>query len=219
MRLRHIKNADKIIESNPLLINKPKELKGDWRSLFKNDNPIFIEIGMGKGKFLVENALRYPDRNFIGIERYSSVMLRALQKIDKYKEQSIIPKNIYFICIDAKELTDVFSLGEIDLIYLNFSDPWPKKRTAERRLTSNTFFKLYSALLLKGHSIEFKTDNKDLFDFSLKTLKDSPFFSLEAVSYDLHNDEKLSKNNIMTEYEEKFSSLENPIYKLIAVRN
>lgn len=216
MRLRHIKNADKIVASHPLTITSPKENKGKWSSIFSNNNPIFIEIGMGKGKFIIENALKYPNINFIGIERYSSVLLRALQKIDYLFENKNIPTNIFFICMDALDILYVFSLGEISKIYLNFSDPWPKDRHSDRRLTSNKFLNLYSLILENGSLIEFKTDNKILFDFSVDTFSSSSNFSIKNLTYDLHNDVNLSYNNIMTEYEEKFSSMGNPIYKLIA---
>ena len=154
-----------------------------------------------------------PDINYIGIERYSSVLLRGLQK-----RAQLELNNIYFMCIDAKNMADYFAPGEVDKIYLNFSDPWPKARHARRRLTSNEFFKLYDKVLTADGTVEFKTDNHPLFDFSVEELKTSELFVLDQLSYNLHNDSKMNQGNIMTEYEAKFSSMGNPICKLIAKR-
>ena len=168
---------------------------------------------MGKGRFIMELAQQNPDINYIGIERYSSVLLRGLQK-----RAQLELNNIYFMCIDAKNMADYFAPGEVDKIYLNFSDPWPKARHARRRLTSNEFFKLYDKVLTADGTVEFKTDNRPLFDFSVEELKTSELFVLDQLSYDLHNDSKMNQGNIMTEYEAKFSSMGNPICKLIAKR-
>ncbi len=214
MRLRNIPGADDVINNSEYAIKNPKEHKGHWQELFPEKAPIYIEIGMGKGRFIVENALRYPEINFIGIEKYSSVLLRALQKLDAMEE---IPKNLRFICMDADEIDEVFEKEEIDKIYLNFSDPWPKDRHAKRRLPSRQFLSKYDKILKKDGRLEFKTDNRGLFDFAIEELEPAGW-KAEVITYDLHNDEKLVENNIMTEYEEKFSSIGNPICKYIIYR-
>ena len=155
MRLRHIKGAEEEIANSPYVIQNPKEVNGKWRQLFVNSNPIRIEIGMGKGKFIMELAAQNPDVNYVGIERYSSVLLRGLQK----REQLEL-SNIYFIRLDALELAEVFEAGEVERIYLNFSDPWPKARHARRRLTSANYLNRYAAVLSPEGRIEFKTDNE-----------------------------------------------------------
>ena len=167
--------------------------------MFGNDNPISIEIGMGKGKFITELALQNPDINNIGIEKYSSVLIRAIEK-----RKNIELNNLIYIRMDAVEICDAFEKGEVDRIYLNFSDPWPKDRHAKRRLPSREFLARYDQFLVKGGRLEFKTDNRPLFDFAVEEL---PFAGWEAIviTYDLHHDEELVKGNIMTEYEEKFS--------------
>lgn len=166
---------------------------------------------MGKGRFIIDNALKYPEVNFIGIERYSTVVLKALSKLDTYEEK---PENLRFICIDAKELPEVFDNEEVSKIYLNFSDPWPKDRHAKRRLESRQFLSIYEKIIKKDALIEFKTDNRTLFDFALEELKPAGW-SASVVTYDLHADDLLMKDNIMTEYEEKFSSIGNPICKYV----
>lgn len=162
MRLRHIKGAEEQIAESPYVIQDPQGLKGKWHEFFGNQNPVRIEVGMGKGKFIMELAEKKPDVNYIGIERYSSVLLRGLQK-----RSQLELSNIYFMRIDALELADVFDAGEVDRIYLNFSDPWPKDRHAKRRLTSDRFLPIYDQILKKDGIIEFKTDNQDLFRYSL----------------------------------------------------
>lgn len=213
MRLRNIKGADEIVSNSPLCIQNPIEQKGNWKNFFGNNNPIHIEIGMGKGRFLMDLAALHPDINYIGIERYTSVLLRAIQKMEEYP----LP-NVCFLCVDAATLPEIFSEGEIDRIYLNFSDPWPKDRHARRRLTSSEFLSRYDMILAKEGRLEFKTDNRDLFDFSVEEIENSPIWNLDAKTYDLHHDEIMNVGNIMTEYEEKFSSKGNPICKLIASR-
>lgn len=213
MRLRHIPEADLAILSHPLSINDPEKHKGQWSVLFGNSNPIRLEIGMGKGRFLTDMAVKYPNYNFIGIELYSSVLYRALQRIDSIDNK---PDNILFICVDARNIADIFEYSEIDRIYLNFSDPWPKDRHAKRRLTSPQFQSLYEKILEKGHTIEFKTDNRILFDYSVEAFREHGSFELTAITYDLHNDSTMCQDNVLTEYEEKFSEAGNPIYKLIA---
>ncbi len=215
MRLRNIPGAKDVIDNHPVAIKNEKEQKGRWKEVFGNDNPIYIEIGMGKGQFLLTLAKQNPDVNYIGIERYSSVLLRALEKFDT-EEYCELP-NIRFICMNAFELPDVFEYGEVAKIYLNFSDPWPKARHADRRLTSTKFFAQYDKVLAKEGVVEFKTDNRLLFDFSLEQVEEAGW-KLLAHTFDLHHDESMNAGNVMTEYEEKFSSMGNPIHKLIAIR-
>ena len=215
MRLRNIPGADDVIAKHPIAIKNKKEQKGKWKEVFGNDKPIYIEIGMGKGQFLLTLAKQNPDINYIGIEKYSSVLLRALEKFDT--EEFCELTNIRFICMNAFELPDVFEYGEVEKIYLNFSDPWPKARHAERRLTSTKFFAQYDKVLAKEGMVEFKTDNRPLFEFSLEQVEEAGW-KLLAHTFDLHHNESMNEGNVMTEYEEKFSSMGNPIHKLIATR-
>ena len=220
MRLRNIPRAEGVLKECSQVIETPEEFRDHWASdVFQNDYPVHIEIGMGKGRFLMALAQKNPQINYIGIERYTSVLLRAVEKLNIYIEEneSTLP-NIRFICMDAQGIANVFAENEVDRIYLNFSDPWPKARHARRRLTSNEFFKLYDKVLTADGTVEFKTDNRPLFDFSVEELKTSELFVLDQLSYDLHNDSKMNQGNIMTEYEAKFSSMGNPICKLIAKR-
>ena len=212
MRLKHVKGAEEAIAANEYVVHDAKERPGKWQELFGNDHPIHIEIGMGKGQFLMELARRNPDINYLGMERYSSVLLRALQKM----EEEPLP-NLYFLCEDAAELPEMFANGELNRIYLNFSDPWPKARHAKRRLTSTEFLARYNQVLAADGHIEFKTDNMDLFDFSLESVEEAGW-KLVGCSRDLHHDQTMNEGNIMTEYEEKFSAKGNPIYKLVAIR-
>ena len=211
MRLRNIPGADEAIADSPHCIQEPMAEKGRWHLIFGNENPIHIEIGMGKGQFIMKLAKEHPDINYIGIERYSSVLLRALQKM----EIEPLP-NIRFLCMDASIITEVFDKEEVAKIYLNFSDPWPKERHAKRRLTSRQFFERYDKILAGNGVVEFKTDNDDLFAFSMEEVAE---WTLDAHTFDLHHDPVLNEGNVMTEYEEKFSSLGHPIHKLIARRS
>ena len=213
MRLRNIPGADDAIADSPHCIQEPMAEKGRWHLIFGNENPIHIEIGMGKGQFIMKLAKEHPDINYIGIERYSSVLLRALQKM----EIEPLP-NIRFLCMDASIITEVFDKEEVAKIYLNFSDPWPKERHAKRRLTSRQFFERYDKILAGNGVVEFKTDNDDLFAFSMEEVAEAGW-TLDAHTFDLHHDPVLNEGNIMTEYEEKFSSLGHPIHKLIARRS
>jgi len=213
MRLRNIKGAKEAIASSAMVAQEPQELKGKWREEFKNDNPIYIEVGMGKGQFIMELARQNPQINYLGIEMYQSVLLRALQKAEKAEA---LP-NLLFICMDARMLPEVFGEGEIDRIYLNFSDPWPKDRHAKRRLTSHEFLERYDKILTEYGQIEFKTDNRKLFEFSLEEANNLPW-QVKEHTFDLHHEEKMNRGNVMTEYEEKFSSLGNPIHKMIIDR-
>ncbi len=213
MRLRNIPGADEAIADSPHCIQEPMAEKGRWHLIFGNENPIHIEIGMGKGQFIMQLAKDHPDINYIGIERYSSVLLRALQKM----EVEPLP-NIRFLCMDASMITEVFDKEEVAKIYLNFSDPWPKERHAKRRLTSRQFFERYDKILAGNGVVEFKTDNDDLFAFSMEEVAEAGW-TLDAHTFDLHHDPVLNEGNVMTEYEEKFSSLGHPIHKLIARRS
>lgn len=217
MRLRNIPRAESVLEAHDKVIKNEKELKGRWKEVFENDNPVYIEIGMGKGQFLTEMAARHPDRNYIGIERYSSVLLRAVERLDKLEADSRALENIRFICMDAAQIGEVFEKGEVRGIYLNFSDPWPKKRHARRRLTSREFFVRYDQVLAPEGRVEFKTDNQDLFRFSLEEADEAGWRVLMST-WDLHSDPDMNRGNVMTEYEEKFSAKGNPICKLIAGR-
>lgn len=217
MRLRNIPGAKDAIESSPYVIHEPAQKKGHWNDVFKNNHPIHIEVGMGKGRFLMDLASQNPDINYIGFEMYDSVLLRALQKMEERTENGTALPNVFFVRMDARELPLIFDTNEVDKIYLNFSDPWPKERHAKRRLTSRQFLERYDAILKADGVIEFKTDNRPLFDFSLEEINESKWHLVEWT-YDLHHNEKMNVGNIMTEYEEKFSSEGNPICKLIAAR-
>ena len=212
MRLRNITGSREVIAASDYVIHEPKEYKGSWKEVFGNDSPVRVEIGMGKGRFIMDLARMNPDINYVGIEKYSSVLLRGIQKM----EADSLP-NLYFIRMDAEEITEVFGHEEVDRIYLNFSDPWPKDRHAKRRLPSREFLHRYDEILKKDGVIEFKTDNHDLFQFALKELEPAGW-RLDYVTEDLHHDEEMMQNNVMTEYEERFSSIGNPIYKYIISR-
>lgn len=211
MRLRHIKGAEETIAASPYVIQEPESCRGRWAEVFHNQNPIRIEVGMGKGKFLMELAQRHPEINYVGIERYSSVLLRGLQK-----REELDLSNIWFLCIDARQLAEVFEEGEVERIYLNFSDPWPKDRHAKRRLTSPEFMAVYDKILTADGQVEFKTDNEGLFDYSLDSIPQAGW-RIEASTRDLHHS-PMAEGNVMTEYEEKFASKGNSICKLIAKR-
>lgn len=212
MRLRNIPGANDAILNSGYCIKNPEDQKGHWRDCFETAQPLHIEIGMGKGRFIMDMAALHPDINYIGIERYSSVLLRALQKM----ELNPLP-NIKFICMDAADIAEVFAKDEVDRIYLNFSDPWPKDRHAKRRLTSTRFLERYNNILTPEGRVMFKTDNKDLFDFSLEQVEEAGWI-LENHTYDLHHSE-YNEGNVMTEYEEKFSAKGNPICRLVAYRH
>lgn len=215
MRLRNIPRAEGVIQMHRTVIKRPEDQRGCWHQVFGDRHPVYIEIGMGKGQFILNMAKAHPDVNFIGIERYSSVLLRALEKFDteEYKDLT----NIRFACMDARNVEEVFAPEEVDKIFLNFSDPWPKARHAKRRLTSKQFFERYDKILAFDGVVEFKTDNRELFEFSLEQVELAGWVLL-AKTYDLHNDPTLSRGNVMTEYEEKFSGQGHPIHKLIAMR-
>lgn len=206
MRLRNVKNKDQILSSSPFFIADGSSYKGKWHRLFGNDRPIYLEIGMGKGKFLIENAIRYPEINFVGIERYDSVLARALEKVPENL------KNIKIVRLNAEYIEKLFD-HEISLIYLNFSDPWPKKKHHRRRLTSLEFLGKYDTIFQTDAVIVQKTDNADLFAYSLCCLSQYGYV-LEDVSLDYQP--TVEDANIETEYEERFRKLHLPIYRLIA---
>ena len=189
-----MRGADKIIESTEYILKNYKEYKGKYKKLFNNNNPIHIEIGMGKGDFIIGMAKKYPNINFIGIEKYDSVIVRAVEKITEE-----IP-NLKLIRMDATEIEEVF-YKEIDTVYLNFSDPWPKNRHENRRLSSEKFLKRYDNLFKSNKNIIMKTDNRKLFEFSIMSFTD------------MYNDD--IKDNVPTEYEKKFHEKGMPIYKIV----
>lgn len=214
MRLRNVKGSKEFIEANPYVVHTPEGLKGKWHEFFSNDNPLHIEVGMGKGQFIHKLALENPHINYIGIEMYSSVLYRALERRAEHEEL----KNLYFLRFDAKYLDTIFAPGEVDKIYLNFSDPWPKDRHAKRRLTSPQFLERYDKILANNGFIQFKTDNRPLFDFSVESIEQSNLWTITELTYDLHNSEFLD-GNIMTEYESRFVAESKPICRLVTTRN
>ena len=212
MRLRNVTGSREVIAACDYVIHNERECRGKWKEIFGNDHPIRIEIGMGKGRFIMDLARQNPDINYIGIEKYSSVLIRGIQKL----EADPLP-NLYFIRMEAEEITTVFAEGEVDRIYLNFSDPWPKDRHAKRRLPSREFLRRYDEILIPDGVIEFKTDNHDLFQFALEELEPAGWKILQMTE-DLHHNAKMMEGNVMTEYEERFSSKGNPICKYVIAK-
>ena len=209
MRVRKKKNANtRLADCADYFVENPAEYKGKWRTMFPSDGELHLEIGCGKGRFITESAKLNPKINYIALEVCLDVLVLAAEKVKNAKL-----KNVKFILADAKTLCDIFEEGEIDRIYLNFSDPWPKKRHYKRRLTYKDFLELYAEILKKDHHIFFKTDNRSMFEFSLNSFCDNNF-QLKNISLDLHNSD--FKGNVMTEYEERFSAGGNPIYRLEA---
>lgn len=204
MRLRNVKNKEEIMNNSNYLVKDYYSLKGNWKEVFGNDNPIYIEIGMGKGKFIIDNAKKFPNINFIGIEKFDSVIAKSLQKADEVEEQL---DNLVMIRADALDIDNIFS-NEIERIYLNFSDPWPKNRHHLRRLSSRVFLEKYDSIFKGLKSIHMRTDNMGLYTYSLVSF--SQFgYKLDRVSLDLHAEEM---PEVTTEYEDKFSSKGMPIY-------
>ncbi len=214
MRLRNVPGSREAIADSPYVI--PEEsmagYRDRWKEFFGNDHPIYLEIGMGKGRFITDLAAANPSFNYIGIEKYSSVLIKGLHKREQHPELT----NLFFLRMDAEELTQVFGPEEITGIYLNFSDPWPKDRHAKRRLPGPQFLARYRQILTDGGRVEFKTDNQILFDFALESAKQEGWTFL-YVTRDLHHDTEASRDNIMTEYEERFSAKGNPICKMVIV--
>ncbi len=202
MRIRNVKNKEEILNNCSFLIENPKEYKGKFKEVFANDNPIYLEIGMGKGQFIYENAKKYKDINFIGIERFDSIMAKAILKMEE------VP-NLRLIKYDASLIEEVFN-HEIDKLYLNFSDPWPKNRHENRRLTSKVFLEKYQNIFKDKQQIEVRTDNRDFFLYSVESLGDMEY-TLNDVSFNYQ-----SKDLIMTEYESKFRKKGAKIYHLFA---
>jgi len=218
MRLRHIKGCETFVAESPDVVQDPEKIRGTWRLFFENNRPIELEIGMGKGRFLRELSLRDPEKNYLGLERFASVLMKALQRKTAEDEKRAQAgeekrKNLYYIYGDAEKLPEYFSCGEVSKIYLNFSDPWPKKSHAKRRLTSPDFLKIYEKILAPEGTVEFKTDNTELFLWSVENIPLAGWNILYETR-DLH-DEPENRENIMTEYEAKFSDKGQKICKLI----
>lgn len=210
MRMRKKKNLDARMERcSELLVGNPKDWKGKWNELFGNDNPIHIEIGCGKGSFITGMAKKYPKINFVAIEKVPDVLVMAMEKA---MEAEL--KNVFFISMDAEKIEEVFDKGEVRQIYLNFSDPWKKNKQAKRRLTHKKFLDRYKNILNEGDYIYFKTDNRSLFEFSLNSFAEEGY-KMENITFDLHNSGY--KENVMTEYEKRFSEAGMPIYRVEAV--
>lgn len=208
MRLRNLKNKSEIINNSEYIVKDPEKYIGKWNSLFDNSNPIYIEIGMGKGKFIVENAINNPNINYIGIEKVDNVLARALPNIP------VGLNNLKILRLNAQDIDLCFN-KEVDLVYLNFSDPWPKSRHADRRLTSKIFLEKYDKIFKGEPSIQLRTDNYNLFRYSIETLSQYGY-GLYDVSFDLHNE---VIDLITTEYEDKFVSNGDNIYYLHAIKS
>ena len=208
MRLRHDARADAAVAESEFVEQNPLSLKGKWHERFGNSNPIFVEIGMGKGQFITTLAAQNPDKNFIGIERVATVIYKGLKK-----QQELKLKNLILVVFNAESIEDMFDRDEIDGIYLNFSDPWPKDRHARRRLTAPGYLDKYSCFLKKEGQIAVKTDNRNLFDFTLESAAEKGWTACD-VTYDLHNS-GYNEGNIMTEYEERFSGMGVPINRVV----
>jgi len=212
LRLRNIPGAREIVRTYPNFVQEPERYKGKWAEFFNNTNPLHIEIGSGKGKFIITLAEQNKNINYIAIEKFTAVLVKLLKKIPAEG----LP-NLAVINADAENLVQYFDHEEISRIYLNFSDPWPRKRHAKRRLTNLRFLELYKTLLKNDGIVAFKTDNHDLFDYSLEQFELAGYL-LEDITYDLHKS-PLAEGNITTEYEERFLSQGMPIYGLTAYKN
>ncbi|WP_034429020.1 tRNA (guanosine(46)-N7)-methyltransferase TrmB [Caldisalinibacter kiritimatiensis] len=210
MRLRYVENAYEKMQESGRVILEPKEYKGKWKDLFNNNKPLHVEFGSGRGGFLSQMAKNNPDINYLAFERNSKVIVKGLNKL----EDESIP-NFYFVHTDIRELEEIFKENEVERVYINFPDPWPKKRHTKRRLTNRRFLDIYKNILIPKGEIHFKTDNVDLFDFSIEELNDSNW-EIKVSTKDLHNSEYV-EDNVMTEYEAKFVKQGKPINKLIAV--
>ena len=216
MRLRHITGSEDFVADSPYVVHRSERYRGVWnRELFPKPQPIHLEIGMGKGQFITQLAVLHPERNYVGIERYDTVLMKALRKRESAEAAGCRLENLRYLSLDARLLPEHFAENEVSKLYLNFSDPWPKARQANRRLTSQVFLDCYTKFLRKDGTLEFKTDNTGLFDYSLENIP-AAGWTLLAVSRDLHRDPVLNEGNVMTEYEEKFSAKGHPICKLIA---
>ena len=223
MRIRHIKGAEEAVAADPFVIQNPAEHRSRWKEeVFRRDAPLYLEVGMGMGTFIRTHAMLHPEISYIGFEINTTVLYKAMRRYEAElaeagRSQDPAESNLRFIRSDARFLADYFAKGEVDRIYLNFSDPWPKDKNANKRLTSPVFLKLYDKILAPEGVIEFKTDNRGLFDYSVETLP-ACGWEIRAITYDLHHDPQMNEGNVMTEYEAKFSAKGNPIFKLIAAR-
>ncbi len=212
MRLRRIPRASSMLEAHPRwVVSEPGALRGKWHAHFENQHPIHVEIGCGKGQFITEMAIKYPEVNFIAIEKYDSVLIRALEKVCQIEQ-----KNVQLVLLDAVELRSIFSTGEVQKIYLNFSDPWPKKRQAKRRLTASSYLTLFKDVLQDEGVLHVRTDNFGLFQFSLESINHDPDYWICHMDLDRHRN--ASDDDVMTEFEEKFVRENKPIYELEAWR-
>lgn len=209
MRLRYVENAHELIEAHERLLSKPEQYRESWQSLFKTEKPLYVEFGAGKGNFIINTAQQIEEANFLAFERNAKVVFKSIAKLDEVEHD-----NFYIVCADVTNLDDIFMPHSVDRIYLNFSDPWPKDRHAKRRLTHAGFLEKYKRILKDGGEIHFKTDNDDLFAFSVEEFKENGW-TLTVETTDLHNSPYV-EGNVMTEYEEKFSSQGKNINKLIA---
>lgn len=208
MRLKHKPWAAEYIEQHPdVIIPNPEDYKGKWTEIFGNNNPVHIEVGTGKGQFVIGMAKQNPDINYIGIELFDSVIVCALEKVVEAEK----PSNLRLLKVNGEKIQDYFEKGDVSRVYLNFSDPWPKVRHAKRRLTHEGFLKLYESVLIDNGEIHFKTDNRGLFEYSLVSMN-LYGMRLNYVSLDLHVE--MPEDNVMTEYEQKFSAKGQPIYRL-----
>ena len=208
MRLRNKPWAAEYIEEHAdVVIPNPEQHKGNWAAIFGNNNPIHIEVGTGKGQFVLGMARQNPHINYIGIELFDSVIVCALERIVDADK----PSNLRLLKVNGAKLEEYFAKGDVSRVYLNFSDPWPKTRHAKRRLTHEGFLKIYENVLIDNGEIHFKTDNRGLFEYSLMSMN-AYGMALNYVSLDLHAN--MPEDNIMTEYEEKFSAKGQPIYRL-----
>jgi len=207
MRLRNVKGSRERIAADRFVVQHPEEYRGVWHTLFEKKCPLYLEIGTGKGRFITEMALKNPQNHYLGIEKFSSVLVRALDK-----RQELEMDNLYFLRMDAEDIVSIFAQGEVDGIYLNFSDPWPKDRHAKRRLTSSRFLERYYYILKPEGTVIFKTDNQELFDFSLEQARQAGWVILSSTR-DLHHSPYVQEN-IMTEYEERFSAMGHPICRM-----
>ena len=211
MRVKHKKWADPLIAAHPeMMVTNADEWKGKWQQRFEKQQPIHLEVGMGKGQFIIGMAKAHPECNFIGLEIQRTVAAIALKKA---LSEEPLP-NLQLICGDGEDLDTFFEPREIDRMYLNFSDPWPKKRHAKRRLTYKTFLANYQDILKDQGAIELKTDNMGFFEFSLQSMNNYGMH-FDGVWLNLHNSEE-SEHNVETEYEQKFAAKGQPIYKLTA---
>ncbi len=223
-RLRNIPGAQETLAGSPYVIQNPTAYRGNWRAeVFQNDHPLHLEIGMGKGKFLTSLSVENPQINYVGMELYDSIVVKALRRLDRMRAQADEPRretmfsNLRLLCQDARAVPEIFAPGEVDRVYLNFSDPWPKTRHASRRLTAAPFLARYDQILSADGRIEFKTDDPDLFSFSLREVQASPAWETERFTRDLHQDAELNAGNVRTEYEEKYA--DHPICKMIIRRS